>query len=873
MTFFKKIIFFIFLFGLSTITLLVVYQNKNKIISLMINTGIYEIYKAHGIFPVKYFYEKISLVNHNPEEIELIINYKTLSRIEKIRKDILNSGSELLVENPWLNIEIKFKNKTLKGKIKLKGQTKYHYGVGQRKNKNYSYRVKITDENNIFGETNFSLMDVKRRGYIYSWIYRKVSFDEGLPEKQMKIINLKINGENYGAYTFDGSFGETFFINNKLKSSPIVHFNTEKSTLYSTYINEYGPEKDEIFFSSLIKSSKLISPNKVDNIDYNYQNLIEIGRNKFESFRQDIIKPSETFDSDKVSKWLALADIFGGWHDTTQGNVRWYLDPYNYLLIPIPDDSHDEDVPLTPIDISSIKFHDVFSRSVFHTFLFKDEMIRKKYFYYLEKFSDVKYLDIFFSKYNDEIQKNVKTIKKSVPFEFDQKVIYENAKNIRTFLNPKDPLIVNLLDYNQNNYKLRFDIANSHTAPIEIVAIKSTKTQKELNIQKIKLKNNEIKKSWVFEGKGFKKKPEFINQSIDLNSNFTLNDSFIFLYKIEGTNKIYETFPILISVNTKPLDQRYIWFESENYDSLKNYYSKEKNLIYIDEKVTIEKNIFLNDTTLYLGPNAQIFLKNNANIFSKSNLIAVGDRDKKIKIYSEKDNSSCLFFDGSKKVSILKNVKFQNLENCKMLNLNWSLTSAITFKDTKVKITDTYFIENNIGDDYLNLINSKFEMKNIKFINTFADALDLDYSEGIINNIECLNCGIGEKNGDGIDISFTSLELFNYKFSNISDKGMSIGEKSNLVAKMIDGRNSYNCIAIKDGSSANINTANLNNCKFDISVYTKKNDLRSKINLKIDNFNSNQKNNFFIEEDSNVLINNIRINNNTKNFFNNYYGK
>ena len=102
---------------------------------------------------------------------------------------------------------------------------------------------------------------------------------------------------------------------------------------------------------------------------------------------------------------------------------------------------------------------------------------------------------------------------------------------------------------------------------------------------------------------------------------------------------------------------------------------------------------------------------------------------------------------------------------------------------------------------------------------------------------------------------------------------MSIGEKSNLVAKMIDGRNSYNCIAIKDGSSANIITANLNNCKFDISVYTKKNDLRSKINLKIDNFNSNQKNNFFIEEDSNVLINNIRINNNTENFFNNYYGK
>lgn len=873
MTFFKKIFFFIFLFGLSTITLLFVYQNKNKVINLMINTGIYEIYRVHGIFPIKYFYEKVSLLTHNPEEIELIINYKTLSKIEKIRKDILNSGSELLVENPWLNIEIKYKNKTIKGEIKLKGQTQYHYGVGQIKNKNYSYRVKITDENNIFGETNFSLMDIKRRGYIYSWIYRKVSFDEGLPEKQMKIINLKINGENYGAYTFDGSFGETFFINNKLKSSPIVHFNTDKSTLYSTYINEYGPEKDEIFFSSLIKSSKLVSRNEINNINYDYQNLIEIGRNKFESFRQGIIKPSETFDVDKVAKWLALADIFGGWHDTTQGNVRWYFNPYNYLLIPIPDDSHDEDVPLNPIDISSIKFHDVFSRSVFHTLLFKDDLIREKYFYYLEKFSDTKYLDSFFSKYNNEIQMNVKTIKKTVPFEFNQSIIYENAKSVRAFLNPKDPLIINLLDYNQNNYNLRFNIANSHTAPIKIIGIKSINTQNVLNIKNLKLKNNEIKKSWVFEGKGFKKKPEFINQSINLNNNFALNDSFKFLYKIEGTNKIYESYPILLNVNTKPLNQKYIWFESENYDALKKYYSKEKKLISIDEKVTIEKNIFLNDITLYLGPNAEIFLKNNANIFSKSNLIAIGDKNKKIKIYSQRDSSSCLFFEGSEKISVVKNVIFQNLENCKILNLNWSLTSAITFKDTNVKITNTDFIENNIGDDYLNLINSKFEMKNIKFIDTFADALDLDYSEGIINNIECRNCGIGEKNGDGIDISFTSLELFNYKFSNISDKGISIGEKSNLIAKMINGRNSYNCIAIKDGSSAILDTVNLNNCKFDISVYTKKNDLRAKINLKIDNFNSNRKNNFFIEEGSNVLIDNIRINNNTKNFFNSYYAK
>ena len=76
------------------------------------------------------------------------------------------------------------------------------------------------------------------------------------------------------------------------------------------------------------------------------------------------------------------------------------------------------------------------------------------------------------------------------------------------------------------------------------------------------------------------------------------------------------------------------------------------------------------------------------------------------------------------------------------------LTGSINFYKTKVLMDSIYFIDNIKGDDYLNIINSKFDLKNLFFENANLDALDIDYSKGKIENINIA----GSKN-DALDLS------------------------------------------------------------------------------------------------------------------------
>ena len=106
------------------------------------------------------------------------------------------------------------------------------------------------------------------------------------------------------------------------------------------------------------------------------------------------------------------------------------------------------------------------------------------------------------------------------------------------------------------------------------------------------------------------------------------------------------------------------------------------------------------------------------------------------------------------------------------------LTGSINFYKTKVLMDSIYFIDYIKGDDYLNIINSKFNFNNLFFENVNADALDIDYSKGKIVNMNIA----GSKN-DALDLSNSSVEIKNFEAKNIGDKGISVGENSYLFGK------------------------------------------------------------------------------------------
>ena len=95
--------------------------------------------------------------------------------------------------------------------------------------------------------------------------------------------------------------------------------------------------------------------------------------------------------------------------------------------------------------------------------------------------------------------------------------------------------------------------------------------------------------------------------------------------------------------------------------------------------------------------------------------------------------------------------------------------------------------------------------------------MDLDFSEGKINNINFISCG-----NDGLDISNTSLNVRNFSSSNTGDKAISIGENSFFKGKNLFINNSFIGMGIKDGSEIIVDKVNIKNTQFPIAAYIKK---------------------------------------------------
>ena len=107
------------------------------------------------------------------------------------------------------------------------------------------------------------------------------------------------------------------------------------------------------------------------------------------------------------------------------------------------------------------------------------------------------------------------------------------------------------------------------------------------------------------------------------------------------------------------------------------------------------------------------------------------------------------------------------------------ITGSVTFYESKVFIKNCKFY-NNFSEDALNIVRSTFSISNTSFSNNFQDALDIDFCKGKINKSFFFFSG-----NDAIDISGSKINLKQIEIHHTSDKGISVGESSNLNANIL----------------------------------------------------------------------------------------
>lgn len=257
-------------------------------------------------------------------------------------------------------------------------------------------------------------------------------------------------------------------------------------------------------------------------------------------------------------------------------------------------------------------------------------------------------------------------------------------------------------------------------------------------------------------------------------------------------------------------------------------------------------------------------------IMSFSPVIMSGEKDNLIQITSSDMLGKGFHVINARLPSKLNYVRFDGLSS---LNYkHWKLPSAVTFYESPVEI-DFCLFSNNHCEDAINIFRSSpYSLTNSTISNSFSDAFDADFSDGIISNCKFINIG-----NDGIDVSGSNTFIKNSSFINVADKAISAGESSKITIDSVSIDSVSLAITAKDLSRIQISNSTITNAAVIYCAFQKKSEFGpSSISAKNVSY-SNFKEQDLIEEGSKLKVDGKKIHNYRTNvrkyLYGNEYGK
>jgi len=737
----------------------------------------------------------------NPEEriyIDLPLEAKQRILYTKKRYILNNSMGGLPEKNDWVKGELTFLGKKHKIKLRLKGFGSDNW----RHDFQFSYRANIKNSS-ILGLTKVSLYPPRVRNGSTEWLTMKLAKDEGLISQKVFYRELIINGETMGMYAIQEHPNKTTVERNNRREGPIIFIDKENLLRHmsKSSTGEYKVSEGS-FFNLPIKFRHKSKQESLNSIAFEL----------LEGFRLGKLSASEVFDIDQIAKAAAIKAIFKS-KEFDYRDMFFYLNPLTNKLEPIIQENHTslfyEDSKRIPNWLKKVFFlNDTALNTDQITFisqLMKDDKFQEIFIKYIEKYSEPNFLDSLKKKYLSEL--NEINNKLSLPFNqtfSNFRELYNWSNYIRSFINiPSAAIpIVN----KENNLEIHLKLRLTSDIPISLGCIFQRKLIIACPEKKVVTKTSEEEYQAIV----FKKIHS--KEKIDI----TKGDLFLEHSLIGIENKLYSNilfFPKFSDINKKKLT--FLRGNPNSYSFLSENHSK-KQISFLPKKYTISESIIIdNGYSLYVPSGAELIFKNNANIISNGAILLMGTKEKPINISLEDSGFSGIYIYQSQQDSIILHTNFHHLSP--IHNTNLSLSGAITFYKSNVVIKNSKFAENKSGDDFLNIFDSTFEIRDSEFSSSRFDALDSDFSNGIISNTKFESIG-----NDAIDLSGSRVNLENIKITNAGDKGISAGEKSFVSGRNINIENSLIGVASKDLSEVILSNINSINNKLALVAYQKK---------------------------------------------------
>lgn len=779
----------------------------------------------------------------NEDRLNINISFKNFKKLQTIRNQAVKDGILIRSLDDKVNAWLEYRGISYPVKIRLKGDWTDHL-LGEK----WSFRVETRKGKSLLGMNELSLQHPRTRNYLNELIFHKLLKYENLPYLRYKFLPISINGKNLGVYALEEHFSKELIENSGFREGPIIKISDQN------YRSEEQRKKTLNYQSKIRTTNQNNSEVLTFNIDKAINNPSQISQtnlatNLLNQILKKEVKTSEVFDLKLTAKYFALCDLLGAANANTWFDMRYYFNPISSRLIPI---GYDAQFPirnrnrLLSYDLNVIG-------------LFNEPIFLKEYLKELARVSNPKYLDEFLSEIDADIKSEISIINKTFPHvTFIKDELYKNQAYIKNRLDPLDPLSILLFKPINSNKKIETKLFNKSFFPIQVINFKYN------NKIYYPVKNNVLDPRKKFQRMNYSIMEFTEKESNSLDNKKIKENEIIIKYKLDGIDKIYSNKIKILPYTESTKSSNQLITKKTNIASFPDLNIK------IDEKLITLKNNFVVDRPIIFPKNYKILikagttisLKNNGIMLIKGPLIIEGTKDNPVNIYSEGEAMGILVLD-SKLRSNLKHVIFNNLDSPNLASIN--VTGGVTFYNSPVEISYSQFLSAK-SEDALNIIRSTFKIKYSYFKNTFSDAIDIDFSEGHIENSQFFKIG-----NDAIDISGSLVTLNKIKINSAFDKAISVGENSNVIAKDLKIEKAFIGIASKDLSSININDSEINNTEICLAAYQKKPEYGPASIKTLKNENTCMPFNYILEDGSSINSNSEGLSPNTLNAYKKLY--
>jgi hypothetical protein len=736
------------------------------------------------------------------------IKFKHFQNLQKKRDEAVAKGFLIKESDDFVPASIRLNGKTVKVKLRLKGDLTDHLQGNK-----WSFRIYVKGNDNIFGLRRFSIQHPCTRSFQAQPLFFETLRDKGVLTPRYFFVDVTVNGKDIGIMALEEHFSKELLESQKRYESVIIKF--DESLFWDEWmaICQKGPIFDN-YKNATIDAFGSTKIGKSEKLSKDYATAVGLLR----GFVNGELSGSDVFDTELMGRFLAVSELFGARHGVSWNNMRFYFNPVTSRLEPIGFDSY-------RMLLSDELFSIISSEEPLAEKLLVDTGVfgaYKKTFYEVVndvengtlfrkmKKSEQSYLAIlrreFLFLQEFPYSKVAAQVKKLQVLLKDGKIVAQVANKKQETIYPKYRYPTILHAYIIHDPKRAYlEMVNAISEEVEIKSIEWIAKDGSKNNPFVTLSDIKFPMLLPPTPAGalplpqriyFTSVPDGNDYSLQVNAN------------IRGNQETYgiNAKPYYAGLKQRPIPVSTVKEQLSQHPFLTADMSK--NSLYVKPgKWQVNGSLVIpKGFSLTILPSTTLQFKSGEGLIAYGSLNFQGTEQGPILLEGISSTWQGLVVLEANEPSHWSYVTVNKTTGIK--RLGWELTGGVTFYRSDVEMDNCTF-RSNEAEDTVNIIRSKFKIKNIKIIDTLSDGFDSDFSEGTIEG--GLFQDIGKAGGgDGLDLSGSKVMVNGSHFRNISDKGLSVGEQSEVKATNLIIEHVGTGAASKDSSELEISNSTIN---------------------------------------------------------------